>query len=154
MTVIAWDGHTLAADKQHNSGNAKLTCTKIYKTSAGYLMGATGDADSCSAMFEWFRNCYGASPSTYPECQKDKDRYAQLIVITPDRDIHLYLQTPYPVVLPPQLFSAGSGRDFAMAAMHLRVGAVQAVKLACSLDSSCGMGVDSVSLEVEDVHNH
>ena len=64
MTVIAWDGTALAADKRMVLGNtANGRVTKIH-LARGHLTGFTGDACDGSRILHWFRE--GVDPAKYP----------------------------------------------------------------------------------------
>lgn len=64
MTVIAWDGCTLAADKRASSGGIARTVTKIERHE-GCLIAMTGCWDTGAEMREWFKA--GADPEKFPE---------------------------------------------------------------------------------------
>lgn len=139
MSVIAWDGTTLAADKRASIGTLIRTTTKIFRV-RGDLVGFTGDADTGMAMLAWFEA--GADPARWPETQRDKDTWSGLLVIKPDGEIWKFERTPFAVKHPPQHFAVGCGRDFALAAMYLGKSAAEAVEVAIHFDSGCGNGVD------------
>lgn len=143
MTVIAWDGRTLATDSRSNSGS-QITSNRKQK-----LFDLTQDG----------------RPSVYYEgdillacglCGKIVDMYKLLDQISDLKDSELELDVagifiglnkayllergechliPYPL---DQKLTEGSGGEFALAAMALKRNAVQAVKLAIKLDSACG----------------
>ena len=71
-----------------------------------------------------------------------------MLVVLPDRSLHKFESTPHPLRFPPQNFAIGSGRDFALAAMHLGKTAVEAVEVACHFDSGCGNGIDTLTLNL------
>lgn len=65
MTVIAWDGSALAADKRAVSGGGiARACTKIERH-GGSLLGITGDWDTGAEMREWFKA--GALPAPHAQ---------------------------------------------------------------------------------------
>ena len=139
MSIIAWDGQRLAADKRASIGSLIRTTTKVFRlpvTLAGY----EGDADAGEEILAWFKA--GHDPKTFPASQRSKDTWAGLLIIWPDGVLWKYEHTPYPIPFPPQQFAIGSGRDFALAAMHLGKTAAEAVEIACHFDSGCGNGVD------------
>lgn len=142
MSVIAWDGKTLAADKRASLGTGIFTTTKIFSVN-GDLVGYTGDADGGQEMVEWYRD--GAHPSHFPSSQRDKEGWSGLLVIKPGGEILKYERTPYPIPYGKQNFAVGCGRDFAMMAMHLGKTATEAVELTCLFDSGCGNGVDKLT---------
>lgn len=144
MTVIAWDGQTLAADKRASVGNVVRTCTKIFRHN-GELFGYAGMAAFGEQLLTWYKN--GADPKDYPPSQRDKDDYAELLVIKADGIIQKFERTPYPISYQDKTFAIGSGRDFALAAMALGCNATAAVELTCTLDTGCGSGVDTLTLD-------
>lgn len=143
MTVIAWDGRTLAADKLATFGTTKHTTTKIFRVRDA-LVGYAGDADSGEEVLAWFRD--GADPAKFPAGQRGPD-WAGLLVIRRGQPICRYERTPYPVMFHDTRFAVGSGREFALAAMHLGCSAKEAVQVAIELDSGCGHGIDTLTLE-------
>lgn len=144
MTVIAWDGRTLAADKRMSWNGYPATTTKISRAPNGALIGGTGDSDAIAALRKWYLD--GAVPADYPNNTCDGDYRARLLVITPTGQITVYLADPVPVTLDDKCFAVGSGADFALAAMHLGHSAKKAVEVACALDTGCGNGIDTLRL--------
>ncbi|MDN8612794.1 hypothetical protein [Variovorax ginsengisoli] len=143
MTVIAWDGKTLAADKRATSGGGiARTVTKICRGAAGELIAMTGDWDTAAEMREWFRA--GADPEKFPA--KAREDKATLIVITAER-IDTYGCGPYPMPIENEQVAFGSGRDFAEAAMFLGHGAAEGVRVACHFQTDCGNGIDTLRFE-------
>lgn len=146
MSVIAWDGATLAADKRACLGSLIRTTRKISRVKNNdigeALVGYAGDADAGEEILAWFASGY--NPDKFPSSQRNPDGWSGLLVVWPTRHIWKFERTPYPIRFPPQHFAIGSGRDFALAAMHLGCDAVKAVKIACELDSGCGNGVDTL----------
>jgi 20S proteasome alpha/beta subunit len=144
MTCIAWDGKTLAADKRASLGGLIRTTTKIFRV-RDCLVGYSGEAAFGQQMVGWFRD--GEQPADFPGSQRDKDDWAGLLVIRPDGKIQRYERTPQALTYEDANFAVGSGRDFAIAAMYLGKTAVEAVAVACALDSDCGNGIDALELE-------
>lgn len=79
MTVIAWDGRVLAADKLCCIGTTTSTVTKI-KIIDGSMWGGCGDFDTVQSIFKWAEE--GKIIEGWPLVQKDKDRWASVINIT------------------------------------------------------------------------
>lgn len=141
MTVIAFDGRTLAADKRATTGGGMVrTITKIERHN-GELLAVTGGLDIGLEMKEWYKA--GADPERFPEVARKDD--AVLIVIK-NRRIYSYASGPYPMEIEARKCAFGSGRDFAEAAMYLGRTAVEAVEIASLFQSDCGNGVDSFDL--------
>jgi 20S proteasome alpha/beta subunit len=141
MSVIAWDGSVLAADKRVTNGGIAHICTKIEKHN-NQLYGITGMWDDGVELREWHKA--GANPEKFPA--KARDDKATLIVIN-DKGINVYNCGPYPMIYEDKQAAWGSGRDFAEAAMHLGKSAVTAVEVACHFQTDCGAGVDALQLD-------
>lgn len=144
MSVIAWDGHTLAADKQASFGTLIRTTTKIFRCSNA-LLAYAGEAAFGEEVKAWWER--GADPDKFPVSCRDKDDWAGLMVFRRAAPIARYERTPYPVWFEDKQFAIGSGRDFAIAAMYLGKTAREAVEVAIALDSGCGVGIDTLTLE-------
>lgn len=137
MTVIAWDGATLAADKRAISGGGICrTVTKLEPVGAA-LLAMTGDWDTGAEMREWFKA--GADPAQFPA--KAREDRATLIVID-EEGIRTWGVGPFPMWIEQRQCAWGSGRDYAEAAMYLGHNAEKAVRVASHFQSDCGSGVD------------
>lgn len=142
MTVIAWDGKTLAADKQSTFCGLPRTTTKVHRAKDGSLIGATGTTAVCAALRIWYDA--GAVKADFP----DKDKEATLLVAKPDGTLLLWDSNPTPIVIEDKFHAIGSGRDFAIAALHLGHSAREAVEVACKYDVYCGRGIDELQHHV------
>lgn len=143
MTTIAWDGKTLAADRRTSFGSRITTVTKAHRVN-GHLVAGAGITAQINEMIVWFRD--GANPATFPAAQRGDDAVS-LLVITPAREVHLYCNTPYPLVIEDKFTAIGSGSEFALAAMHCGKSAVEAVEVAAVFDSATGGGVNILHLD-------
>lgn len=141
MTVIAWDGKTLAADKRSTFGDHTVTTTKIERLSGGTLLGASGASGKCRELRAWFRA--GADPTTYP----DKDADCDLLAISPTGAVTIYDGSGHGIAVEDERAAIGSGCELALLAMHLGHAAEEAVVLASLFHPSCGNGVDTLELE-------
>lgn len=144
MTVIAWDGKTLAGDKRTNFGGLHGQTTKVHRIGA-CLVGCAGNAAHIAELLEWVRA--GRIPADLPKAQSDPKECVTMLLIEPDGSVAHYESSPYPIRLANRQWAIGSGRDFALAAMHLGKSAAEAVEVANALDCSCGNGVDTLTLE-------
>lgn len=149
MTVIAFDGRTLAADKQATEGGLRHVTTKIKRIEKGkfkgYLMAGAGCTSQANHMMAWFE--LGAEPESFPKYQDTEDLSAQLLVISPSKEILRFDFNPIPCVFYDEIYAMGSGRDVAMGAMAMGADAKQAVEVASEICSGCGMGVDVIHLK-------
>lgn len=149
MTIIAWDGKTLAADKRATYSGLARTVTKISRTHKGELVAFSGDFDMGVALVQWYVG--DGYAERYPN-NKDNNGImkTQMMVIRLDGTICIYEREPVPMTFTDPQTAMGSGRDYAMAAMHLGCTAVQAVQVACDLDIFCGNGIDTLQLNDPD----
>ena len=139
MSVIAWDGRTMAADKRSCIGTLIRTTTKIFRVGDA-LCAYAGDAAGGEEMLAWFKA--GAKPADFPPGQRT-DEWSGLLVVRRG-EILKYERNPYPVRFEDKCFAIGCGRDFALAAMHLGHDARTAVEVAIAFDSGCGNGIDTM----------
>lgn len=143
MTVIVWDGYTLAADKRCVYGGMINTVTKIWRV-GDQLIGGAGEFGLVEEMKCWIEA--GAKPAEFPAPQRT-DGWAAMIAIDAN-GARLYEKTPMPIRYDQGMpVTLGSGRDFARAVLHLGHDAVYAVEVASALCNSCGNGVDVLTLE-------
>ena len=143
MTTIAWDGKTLAADKRAVNCGLCRSITKIFKLTDGSLFAGSGDSAFILQMRAWVEG--GCVIAEFPAHQRDKDDWQVCIVIDHD-GLRLYERTPYPLRFDDTMYACGSGRDFAIAAMHLGKTAREAVEVACLFDAGSGNGIDMLEL--------
>jgi ATP-dependent protease HslVU (ClpYQ) peptidase subunit len=143
LTCIAWDGKTLAADKLADNAGLKLTVTKIYRLKDGSLFGYAGIALLGLLMKDWIEA--GCNPADFPEVQKDKDEWGTCVVIS-DSGARVYQRFPIAITFEDKQLAFGSGRDYALAAMHLGKTAREGVEIACIFEAGCGNGVDVLTL--------
>lgn len=139
MTVVAWDGKSIAADKQATCSGMKVLTTKLMRLDTGVVLAWTGSWDSSIAMVDWWKS--GAKKEDFPKSQQDKDRWSRLIVADANSVI-FYEQEPSAMNVEAPFMAWGTGQDFAMAAMVLGKTAREAVELASNLSNTCGLGVD------------
>jgi hypothetical protein len=153
MTVIAWDGRTLAADKRATNSGLQRTVTKVFKVlrpatekrGAHFLLVAgSGGYDLLIEMVKWITE--GEDPATFPAAQRTKEDYCPMVVID-QNELYVYEMQPSRFHFEDRHYACGSGRDFALMAMRLGKSATEAVELTSEFQVDCGNGVDSVSLE-------
>lgn len=141
MTVIAWDGNCLAADKCAVSGGGIVRSITKIVAHGSVLYGITGEYDIAAELREWHKT--GALPREFPTSARDAK--ATLIVVTKDGVLH-YVSGPYPLLIESKKCAFGSGRDYAEATMYLGYSAVVAVQTASFFQSDCGNGIDVLRL--------
>lgn len=142
MTVIAWDGTTLAADKRVTCACGKTTATKkISRAPGGELLATVGHGPTALELRAWW--LAGADPDCFPNAARADN--ADLLVI--DRaGVRSYCAGPHPMTIEGPHAVAGSGGDVARGVLHMGGTAVEAVQAACLYRGDCGDGVDVLTL--------
>jgi hypothetical protein len=140
MSIIVWDGKSIAADKQATNNGFRHTTTKL-RRSLGLVLAYTGDQDSAEAMVHWFE--MGADVEKYPAFQNDEKRWARLIIVS-EHNVIVYERTPHPLNIEDAFMAWGAGRDYAIGALACGKSAREAVEITCRFDISCGMGVSEI----------
>ena len=145
MTVIAWDGTVLAADRESSDSWMKCNASTKIELVRGHLVGCAGPAAAAREIIAWF--AAGADPATFHESLRKLDSLTML-AIAPGGTINMYQNTPYPIVYREgplgNRFAIGSGKEAAMGVMVAGYGARRAVEIASMVCAGCGNGVDSL----------
>ena len=139
MSVLVWDGTTLAADRQCTIGTLKLKYKKIF-CGEDFICGFVGDTDFGEAMVDWYFQ--GRKKDDFPKSIDSSATATMIIILEKTKEILLFSKSPYPGTYQPQSMAIGSGGDFAMGALSCGKNAIEAVEIACQLDAHCGNGVD------------
>jgi len=138
MTVIAWDGAILAADKQITYGDTIKTCTKIFKVGDD-AVAFCGTNATAMRLLDWYRS--GSDKKKWPESLQMGDYYCEMIVANKD-GVKVYQQQPYPTFVEGHFTAWGAGREVAIGAMAMGADAVRAVEIASYHCEGCGRGID------------
>ena len=143
MTIIAWDGTTMAADKQATASGFALITTKIFRLPIG-IVGFSGDSGCTMRLLEWLKR--GGLEIEYPTW--DDKNNADALLVTPKCEVFYYSSDckGIPEIIGNPFVAMGGGRDYALATMHLGHNAVKAVEVTCALDVFCGCGIDALNL--------
>ncbi len=143
MTVVAWDGKTLAADKLVTFGSTRGTVTKIFRH-GGELLAITGDVSIGQELLAWYRD--GAVPAEYPPSNRDPSKGASLICILPSGKVWKYESSPHPFMLEGKFAAFGCADEMALVAMECGKSAREAIEVVCKFNIHCGNGVDVLEL--------
>lgn len=141
MSVVAWDGKRIAADRQIAHGDIISKGCKLKQLSNEEIVGWIGGHAAGFILLDWYKS--GADFINWPEVQGTED-WSHFIVC---KRAGLYHTDNQPVFFKiREKFAAfGSGREIALGAMAAGASAVQAVKITNDLCTTCGLGVDSFS---------
>ena len=147
MTIVVWDGTTLAVDRGVTDGFTMWEQDKAWKLDDIVITGS-GHMASVIAMRDWYMN--GSNPDTFPNKLVMGDNYSELIVVSRAGLIR-FEKTYIPFEHGHNKCAFGSGKDFAYGALAMGATAEQAVSIANHFSIHCGMGVDVYSFK-EDTH--
>lgn len=149
MTVIAWDGSVLAADRRLVIGGVVAETTKI-RRAGKFLVGGAGPTVEVAYLLEWAGHDFDLDQ--HPEKLygvKISDETA-LVAVTDSvggpRVVVYEGGGRLPAVVKSPFFALGSGEKFASAAMYLGHNAEYAVSVANALCPWCGNGCDMLRL--------
>jgi hypothetical protein len=140
VTTIAWDGRTLAADRQANSNGSRRRVHKIIDCGA-FWYGSCGQMDEIARVAEWLSQME-EPPPVFDGC----NLYG---IVVRKCDACAFFVEGKTVCLAPildRVMATGSGGEYARAAMELGKTAAQAVEFAARFDLGTGLGVDSVQV--------
>jgi hypothetical protein len=143
MTVVAWDGQTLAADKLACHGWTRNTVTKIFRHGKE-LLGVTGTLSVGLEMRDWY--AAGAERSAFPASNRDHDKGSSLVVVKPNGEVWKYESGPVPHRIEGKFCAFGSGDEAALVALACGKTAAEAVGLVSMFNTTCGNGIDALTL--------
>ena len=137
MTVIVYANKTLVVDRAVVSGSTSTLRSKA--TTVGDTVAvAYGGLGACATLLAWYK--MGADSEAYPYKVADN---AQLIVLQPTGDIHLYERGGHPTTYgSPDKCCFGEGADLAYGALAMGAGALEAAKIACQYNTLCSLPLD------------
>ena len=138
MTCVAWDGKTLAADKQCEWDGRPNYTTKVFRIrfkNKIYLIGFSNSEGPALKFVEHFRK---KGFENYPEVSGSN------ILIISKKDSWLIDADGFRVPMTSKIWTLGSGGDIALGAMVMGASAKEAVEIACKYNTGYGMGVDVV----------
>lgn len=140
MTTVAWDGTTLAVDRQATFGNSISTARKLHEVGE-YVAAIGGRVDHIYTTLEWI-----AAGCKLEERPQLLDGIMGITVhLRTKRAYVIEGVRPYMVAVRDKYVAVGSGQDFAIAAMHLGLDAAAAIRFTSKFDAYTGRGVDKWS---------
>ena len=143
MTVVVWDGSTLATDKMANDGSLKWESPKAWYVDNKIVSGV-GLLQHIVLLREWVRK--GAVVEDYPRHILNQHHTHQLVVVDSE-GLWVYEGVPVPVQHGHTPIAFGHGRDFALGAMAMGANAEKAVEITNKYSLQCGNGVYTYTLQ-------
>lgn|SRR5574340_158017 len=146
MSVVAWDGRTVAADRQGTMGEALIvTGTKMRRAKDGNILAVTGTLDLGNILMDWYED--GENPEEWPlELQKDENYASDLLLFTLD-GAYSFGRLGYRMKVEDNFAAWGCGAAFAIGAMAAGAKAADAVEIACTYNPFCGNGIDIMRIK-------
>jgi len=140
MTVIVYDGSTLAVDRSMIKGDVLHSATKCQVIGHTVLTGH-GMGTQVAALYHWYKT--GAQPDKFPISVRTNP-LAELIVVTKDGLLR-YEGSPHPIEHGKSKCAFGEGSPFAYGALAMGATAKDAVDVAIQFSPYCGGGIDVFS---------
>lgn len=136
MSIVVWDGKTLASDRGASDGPTIWEVTKL-RTFKDFALVGVGPSLEVGRLTDWYLN--GSHTDKFPYTGAG----AKLLVCR-NKKLFEYSNSSLPNIFDEHHKVAfGSGKDFAFGALAMGATAEQAVHIACRYSTSCGHGVDT-----------
>ena len=137
MSVVVWDGTTLAADRLATQDGVKQTATKISSIQSGEILAWVGGLEDGRWLADWYRR--GALPDEWPTWQRREGGGSLANLIVAGRGaVCVYYSLPIPELVEDMFAAWGSGAAVALGAMEMGANSFQAVEAACKWADGCG----------------
>ncbi len=136
MSVVAWDGRTVAADRRVTENDVPHLCRKVFRTKHGEILAFVGGFDHGLSLVRWYKS--GGNAAKFPKARKADS--ATLIVFSKTR-VYEFDGSPRAMPVSDKFMAWGSGKGPALGAMAMGADARRAVKIAGRYNVNCGMGV-------------
>lgn len=133
MSVLVFDGISLAADSFANNGTTAFPYEKIWKAH-GRLFGVIGPLNEASALRQWADT--NLDPCEYPHLLLVNSK-AQLIAVSKEKGLLRYKNSANPYLHGLSKLAIGEGADIAYGAMEHGATAEQAVAAAIKYSIHC-----------------
>ena len=141
MTTIAIRNRILAADTQLTlADDIRTFCRKLFPQPGGGCIALAGDCDDEWMFRQWW--AAGEHLETWDSVRMKKAKF-DAIWIDQWNDVWWYADGPEKFPVDHPFHAIGSGAKLAMAAMHMGMGAKEAVLFAAELDVNTNFYVDT-----------
>lgn len=138
MTIIVYDGKSLAIDNAAIHEGIKVPLIKAFRNDAGDVITGVGNAAQLAIMRDWY--AAGAKHETFPETQKTGNPWCELIVVN-STGLMRFENTPSAIVHAHHKCAFGIGKDIAYGALAMGATAEQAAGIVCQYHPDCGHGI-------------
>lgn len=145
MTVIAYDGRYVAADKQSTGNGTKQLVTKLF-VHGDEVIAISGNAFMGRSLAAWWKGDRRVEDWPQRNTKESDGEACNMYVFKRDCHVREFGTLPIPIDIEGTPWSAGSGGDLALGAMAAGKSAAEAVEIANRFEVHCGMGVDVIDL--------
>ena len=147
MTVVAYDGKTLATDTQMTYGSLLTTTSKL-RADASCYYASCGDPAAAEALIEWLTS---GGPFPRIPSMPDGEPACVLWCVPRNGEVPFYISSALPqeVPLTAPYWAGGTGAGVALGAMFVGADAIKAVEAACKHDTQCGGDIEAVTVGEE-----
>ena len=147
MTTIVYKDGVMAADTQVTFGQSKILASKKIKKINGCLVGAAGQVNVCQEYMRWFKEKVPrVKISQLPKFMSAESTNFEILVINPKGEIWFQIGNNAPERIYGQYYGIGSGKPYAMTALHLGLDPKAAIRTAMKFDTGTGGQVHTLRL--------
>ena len=152
MTVIVWDGKTLAADKMACYNDMQFTVDKLHvrwKQGEEIALAVSGTLNEGMAMIAWFLR--DGSVDEFPKVKEEN--FTRLIVAQKSKSLLIFENHGEPIIYKDKYCAFGSGSELAMGALDamdflgITPDAIKVVEIVSGRSTTCGFGYDFHTFE-------
>ena len=147
MTTIVYKDGVMASDSQVTLGQYKhLSSKKIVKIN-GCLVAAAGPVNVCQEYMHWFKaNVPRQNFSRLPKFMSSESGNFELLVVTRKGEMWFQAGNNAPERIYGDYYVIGSGKAYAVTALHLGLDVKAAVRTAMRFDTGTGGQVHTIKL--------
>jgi hypothetical protein len=147
MTTVAIKDGVMAADRLGDLGGLHMPTEKIHRTEC-FVLGGAGSHSQVVAYLRRIKEMEFGSilELGYPDYDEEKNCPGMIIAPRGNGQLAHYMGAGVWHPIGRSFHAIGSGRDFAIAAMHLGKGAAEAVEVARTFDVYTGGVIDCVEI--------
>lgn len=136
MSVIVWDGKTLAVDRGINDGHVSVPVNKSWQLDNGVIIAGVGSVYDIFLMKAWVIE--GRNSARFPKVSPQ----SHFVIVSPVSGLQRYSAEPIAISHRFHPVALGSGRDFAYGALAVGATAKQAAEAAAKYCVTCSPEID------------
>lgn len=138
MTTIAWDGAVLAGDTLAQGNMFDRKIEKVFTIKPNIHFGGSGYWEDCLAVADWLKDTKKTKPSI-------EENFAGILI--EDGVAYRLEKKLIKDMIKEKHHSVGSGASFAITAMYLGQGAVEAIHTAAIFDCNTSFDVTYINVK-------